>query len=137
MNAVAPAFFGSKSIDGDLTLRRLAQRGFLMVDTIPFAMQYKSRRSREGYNKLVMRTSRSYMHAKLESSRLLWSSDLRVAFSVPLNARRVISGLDSVLKLGGQDFPLSEDMVACDGSHYPSADRVRGAFRLDPKSCHL
>ena len=128
MRAVSSAFFGCRSIDGAVKLAALAERGFLMVDSIPFAVNYTSHRSRVAYSQLVARTARTYMSAKLVLSSLSWSDDLRIAFSVRLNARCVMSALKDVLQLGGREFTLSEDMIATNASNYHRRHNFAGGF---------
>lgn len=133
MQAVSGAFFGDlvyKQLGSERTLAKLAQQGFLMVDSIPFAMDYKARRSRKAYADLVALTAKKYMLAKLAASSLSWSRDLRIAFSVPKNAHRVMRGLQRRLKVGEMSLTLSEDMIAVDRSNYPRADVLRAVFRL-------
>lgn len=131
MRAVSSAFFGRKSTDGAATLASLAGRGFLMVDSIPFAMKYtSSRRSSLAYSRLVAMAARTYMQTKLALASLSWSDDLRIAFSVRLNARCVMAALQHALQLGEREFCLSDDMIATDRSNYPCGNILREVFRL-------
>jgi hypothetical protein len=133
MQEVSKAFFNDlayKRLGAERTLTELARRGFLMVDSIPFAMKYSTHRSRRTYAQLVGLTAKSYMQMKLTSPSLLWSKDLRIAFSVPRNARCVIRALQHQLQLEGKSFALSEDMIAVDGSHYPRDSVIRAIFQL-------
>ena len=102
-----------------------------MVDSIPFAMKYTSLiRSSPTYSQLLGRTAITYMHAKLTSSSLSWSDDLRVAFSLRLNANGVMEALQHVLRLGEREYRLSEGMIATDASNYPQGHVLRDIFRL-------
>jgi hypothetical protein len=131
MNAVSPAFLGCRSADGKRTLDGLAQHGFLMVDSIPFAMKYTSSlRSRPAYRQLIRRTAKSYMLDKLTSSSLSWSDDLRIGFSLRLNANCVMAALQRTLPVGSREFRLSDAMIVTDASNYPSATILRDVFRL-------
>jgi hypothetical protein len=129
MNAVSPAFFGCQSADGKRTLDGLAQRGFLMVDSIPFSMKYTSSlRSRPAYSQLVGRTAKSYMLDKLTSSSLSWSDDLRIGFSLRLNANCVMAALQHTLPVGSREFHLSDAMVVTDASNYPKETLNKHCF---------
>ncbi len=131
MKAVSSAFFDTGSVDGKTTLAKLADQGFLMVDSIPFAMDYTSRRARRSYAKLVAMTADTYMRAKLASSRLSWSDNLKVAFSVPLNARCVIAGLQNTLQLGHRRFRLTQETIATNAANYPDGNLLRELFSLE------
>jgi hypothetical protein len=130
MKAVSSAFFDTGSVDGKKTLAKLADQGFLMVDSIPFAMDYTARRARPSYAKLVAMTADTYMRAKLASSQLSWSDKLKIAFSVPLNARCVMTGLQNTLQLGHRRFPLTQEMIATNASNYPDGNLLRELFSL-------
>jgi hypothetical protein len=52
------------------TLKPLARHGFLLVDSIPFAMNYSAKRSSKKYGDLIRLTTKSYLQAKIDSSSL-------------------------------------------------------------------
>lgn len=108
----------------------LARRGWLIVDSTPFSMDYKGKRNREAYRQLIALTSRTYMDRKFRQSGIMWSSELRVAFSVRLTARAVISALDGKLKLGEMAIPLGLDQVAVNEANYPSGRILKKVYAL-------
>jgi hypothetical protein len=93
MRALRKALSVPEQHDGGRALKEFAQRGLLIVDSIPFAMKYAGKRSRVKYDSLVRLTAQSYLQEKLDSAPLSWSPCLRIAFSVKLNALAVINGL--------------------------------------------
>jgi hypothetical protein len=132
MKAVATAFFGAGSWSDGQILHKLAEQGFLMVDSVPFAVNYSlnNRRSRPAYCQLIAKTARSYMLPRLNTAGLFWAEDLRIAFSVRRNALCILSSLQDVLRLGDRNFELSENMIATNASHYPGAEELRRIFGL-------
>jgi hypothetical protein len=113
-------------------LPKLAERGFLLLDSIPFPMTYGGLREKPRYHELVRLSAASYMRHKIESSGLSLARDLRVAFSLKLHARSILKALDKELHAGGRIYPLTEDMIAVTGAGYPCSTRMRGAFGLAP-----
>jgi hypothetical protein len=128
MRALRRAFPAASEMSPEKALAEFARQRLLIVDSIPFAMKYSSskRRGRK-YEHLVSLTVPALLE-KLESRSFSWSPDLRIAFSVRLNALAVISGLDSKLSLGGRTFPLSSDLIAVNGAGYPDGRKLRALF---------
>jgi hypothetical protein len=74
-------------------LNRIAEKGFLLIDSLPFAMNYseKMKRSTVTYKKLVKACAASYLCDKLKNPEIPWDNKgVKIAFSVWLNAREVI-----------------------------------------------
>ncbi len=129
IQAVAGAFQLPPASYAD-SLETLAARGFLLLDSIPFAMDYSAKRGSKKYADLIRLTTASYLQSKLDGSALRWSRDLRIAFGVLRNARAIMAATPQ-LKVAGAQFALSEEMVGVSGAGYPDAGRLRTAFALD------
>lgn len=121
MRALRKAFLVPKRNDAGIALKQFAQRGLLIVDSIPFAMDYSGKRSRPKYYRLVQLTARSYLQEKLNSAPLSWSPSLQIAFSVHLNALAVMRGLGDEIVIGGSPVALSPEMIAVSGRITPMA----------------
>ncbi|MBZ5545967.1 MAG: hypothetical protein LAO07_20220 [Acidobacteriia bacterium] len=130
MRALRKALSLSEQHDGGWAMKQFAQRGLLIVDSIPFAMNYSAKRSSVKYDRLVQLTAQSLLQEKLESTSLSWSRCLRIAFSVQLNAKAVMRGLRHGLSLGGRQFTLSPEMIAVNGAGYPDADKLRKVWGM-------
>jgi hypothetical protein len=111
-------------------LATLAGSGFLIVDSIPFSMDYSSRRDRALYQALVNESVRTYLLPTLNSCGLALSGNLRVCFSVMKNARAIMNTLNRNLTLGSYRLTLTEEMIAVNGSNYPDAGRISALFGL-------
>lgn len=111
-------------------LARLAQRGFLLVDTLPFALPYPGKRQRPRYLQLL-KESRDYFLGKVCDERLTWSIDLRVALAFKVNGLKTIEAYSHGIDLpSGQRVPLSEQQIAADGSGFTSPTMLRDRFGL-------
>lgn len=111
----------------------LAKEGFLLVDTLPFAMRYSSRRrSSQAYRRLIKQCINDYLRPKLFDPRTKWAPEAKIAFMVLKNAEAVMEALPSGLHLpNGQTVELSPNMVATNGANNPSDWRIREVFGLD------
>jgi hypothetical protein len=111
-------------------LAKLAQRGFLVVDTLPFALPYRGQRERPRYLQLL-KESRDYLLGKICDQRLRWSDDLRVALAFKVNGLKTIEAYSHGIDLpSGQRIPLSEQQIAADRSGFTSPTMLRGRFGL-------
>ena len=111
-------------------LKTFAAHGFLLVDLIPFAMDYSSKRSSRRYDDLVRLTTTSYLQQKINSAALAWAPDIRVAFFVKRNARSILKAVEQ-LSIGGRWCPLSSQMIAVNDAGYPDADKLRDIYGLN------
>jgi hypothetical protein len=138
MRALRGAFLSpsvSRQLDAGQALAEFARQGLLVVDSIPFPMKYSSqKRQSPKYNGLVRLTARSYLLKKLCDTKLSWSPNLSVAFSVKRNAEAVMKGLDHQLKLGDVRLDLGPEQIAVNGAGYPDAGKLRVSFDLPANS---
>jgi len=129
--------FATYAEDRQVVLDKLADKQFLLLDTMPFAaklttpVRASNKRLRQTYLELVSLCLESYLKRKLDDPRLTWSSDVKLAFSVMYNAKAVIAALPNGLRLPtGQIISLSENLLATNASNFPSADKLRAIFEL-------
>jgi hypothetical protein len=133
LRALCKAFLisSSKTADNEYELKELANKGWLILDTIPFSMDYKGKRNRKWYDVLIRSSAQSFFTEKLKHPRLVWSKDLHVAFSVKVNARSVLSALNGRLNIGHTETKLGNYQIAVDGSGYPRGALLREIYKLD------
>ena len=84
LQAICKAFFKEliyEKVGIQETLTMLGDKGFLLCDSIPFAMNYSEKQKRNSplYRKLVKMTSKSYLKNKLANSGINWANNLKVA----------------------------------------------------------
>jgi hypothetical protein len=128
MRALRGAFLTVSKLPADEALAEFARQGFLIIDSIPFSMEYTSNKRKSAkYQELIGITVNAVLEA-LRASSLRWSRDLRVAFSVKRNALSVIRALGGRLDLNGTMLNLSEALIAVDEAGYPDAEKLRALF---------
>jgi len=128
MSALRRAFPAASELPSDKALAEFARQGFLIVDSIPFSMEYTSnKRKSVTYQQLIGATVSAVQEA-LRSSSFRWSRDLRVAFSVKLNAFAVIRALGGRLDLNSTVLDLSETLIAVSNAGYPDGAKLRALF---------
>jgi len=118
-----------RQLDANKALAEFARQRLLIVDSIPFAMDYSNKRSRRKYDSLVRLTAQSYLRKKLLSASLSWCPDLRVAFGFRRNALAVMNGLGNQLDLGQLKLALGPEQIAVNEAGYPDAGKLRAVYR--------
>lgn len=137
--AMYSAFFdgrGHDTIATETMISRLESRGMLLVDSLPFAMNYSNpnRRGRKAYRRLVERALDEYFYPTLSRAALSWSPNLRVALAVTLNARAIVGCCRGRLDLPGfyEPVAISESQAAVNEAHYLAANAIRKVYELYP-----
>lgn len=136
LSALRNAFIGTKPVLPSECLKVLSSKGFLVLDSIPFSMDYSQKRSSKKYDRLIESTVKSYLQAKINVTSLKWSSDVRIAFAVARNARSIMKSVRH-LEFNGRKYFLSEDMIAVNRAGYPDANKLSDIFGLRSGICEL
>jgi hypothetical protein len=133
-NAPTKAFL-THTGNRQIALDELADKQFLLIDTMPFAANFKpiraSKKLRPAYFDLVSLCVESYLKQKINDPRLSWDSEVKLAFGLMYNAKAVIAALpkEELLLPTGQTIPLSENLLAIK-ANYPNADKLKTIFEL-------
>ncbi|HYG15042.1 MAG TPA: hypothetical protein VEC12_04750 [Bacteroidia bacterium] len=99
----------------------LADKGFLLVDSIPFSMKYAGKRDKKDYS-ILLKNGVNWMVQKLSDKRINYADEVKVAFSYKANGLKVMEALDGKLPLKkGQSVVLSPSQIAADGSGYTNS----------------
>jgi len=135
MNAVKKAFFTTskaKNIEAKETLNELSKIGFLIIDSIPFSMDYSksNKRSTNAYFELVSRSMDGYFNEKLNHSTLNWSPNLKIAFSLKRNATAIIKSLNGEAVIDNRKFMIESENIAVNGAGYPDSSKLKGIYDL-------
>ena len=114
----------------------LADRGFLLIDTLPFPVKYQSRhRKKPAYYNLISVCLPWWLN-KLNSN-YKFDFNLKIAFGFKLNALSIIKASNGRIHLNGVPHPLSSNMIAKSGSGQPTASILSSKFGITSKShCH-
>ncbi|MFQ5759835.1 MAG: hypothetical protein ACE5HM_02560, partial [Acidiferrobacterales bacterium] len=136
MTEIHKAFFPDERIaEGEYgrALDKIANEGVLIVDSLPFAMDYGNKRSEKEYSRLVKACVESYLEPKLQNAKIEWHGDSKIAFSLKKNAYEVMKSVGHSLTLGseGQEVGVTESNIGADGSGYPSAREIQRIFGLN------
>jgi hypothetical protein len=128
MSALRRDFPAASGLPADKALAEFARQGFLILDSMPFSMEYTSNKRKSDKYRLLIGVTVNAVQEALRSSSLKWSRDVRIAFSVKLYARAVIRALEGRLDLNGTVFSLSETQIAVSEAGYPDAAKLRALF---------
>ena len=113
--------------DVDSSLNMLANKQFLLVDSLPFAMQYTAKiRNTESYAKLVSSCC-EYLSSKINKIRL--SNDVKIAIAFKLNGERIIDACSQKIKLPSGQV-LNSKMIAATGSGFPTCSSLKKIWHI-------
>ncbi len=129
MRALKKTFPGAQNGSSAESLKVLATQGFLLLDSIPFAMEYSTKRNSEKYDDLISLTAVSYLQWKIDSLKIKCSPQIRIAFAVKRNALSILRAI-KYLSIGGRRYPLSTQMIAVNGAGYPDAMKLQWIYGL-------
>ena len=116
----------------ELELQMLAERGFILIDVLPFVEEYKpTYRSHRRYRDMIRLCSDCYFYKKLNDPRLQWEPEIKIAFGV-LNTCRAVSDVynNSICFPNGQTISITEELTAINRSNYPDSKVLKGIFKL-------
>lgn len=106
----------------------LADEGFLLIDTLPYSMDYSGKRQKTAYSDLLY-NSVNWWTKKLENENLILAKNIKLAFAFRINGLKIIQSLNYKLELrNGQIITLNENIIAADGSGYTSPQKLRTIF---------
>jgi hypothetical protein len=125
------AFF-SVSIPPNITeaYQKLAEKQFLLLDSLPFALKYNSRmRSKVIYKEIIL----EYLTFQLSriNEKIEFDENLKIAFAFRMNGYAIIDSLKGIAKIGDKLIELKEGNIAADGSGFPKPIGLKRVFDLD------
>ena len=116
-------------------LVELAQRQFLLVNTMPFSVNYNNPnnyRNKIAYKELVKLCAHNYLRDKLFDPRLQWDSNVKIALGVKKNAEAMMESFPMGFSLpNGQKVNFSLDFLVTNAANYPNAGRIRDVLGLN------
>lgn len=132
VNRILRTFFGKDRPGTDEEAwSKLADRGFLLIDTLPFALKYSTPIRKSDEYLRLLRVSKDHFYEKLNDPRLVFADDLRVALAFIWNGRRVIEAYNSEIEIPpDRKIPLNESLIAADGSGYTSSRLLGDMWEL-------
>lgn len=135
LSPICKAFFNDniyKEIGIKTALQKLANTGFLIIDSIPYALEYKGKRNRKNYKELVKSSCSSYLIKKINGSKINWDKDLKIAFSLLKTARHIIDKFQDgiYIKSLNKSINIDTDNVAVTNAYYPDYNKLKILFNL-------
>jgi hypothetical protein len=116
----------------EIALTQLAEQRFLLIDTLPYAMNYSKLkvRNKPEYKKLV-EACLPFLMSKINNSNLIWDNDVKVALAFCLHGKAIIKALPDGLPLSNKPpIKLNEDLIATTCSHFTDSKKLRGIFGI-------
>lgn len=112
----------------DLAYRMLSDKGFLLIDSIPYSMPYKGKRTKIFYDEMIIK-SIPWWTSKLQDSSDKICSDLKVAFAFKVNGLAIINALNGTLNISEKiHVKLSLENIAADNSGYTNSGKLYRIF---------
>lgn len=119
------------NLSGDINqkLEVLAERNFILIDSLPFALPYSGLRDNPLYQQLVF-SSLGFWFGKLKILNL--AINLKIAFGLRKNAESIMKLLNNELLLPNNKKKILDDNLICtDRSGYPNPQRLNEIFMLN------
>lgn len=127
-------FFGrtKKPVLDEEYYQKLAEKGFLLIDTLPFSMQYSSKQRRHvAYNKLLENYLDQIIN-KLNHKEIKISSEVQIAFGFKLNALCFINVTGGKLLLKKyRTLQFDASKIAADNSGFTNIAKLSKIFSLE------
>lgn len=129
-------------------LKLLANKHFLIIDTLPFSMNYTKphyKRDRSNYKKLVRLSYTNYFLKKINNSGIKWSEELQVAFSLKNNAKEIIKKSKSKISFINNpaskkrkpqkiDISVNIHQIVANGAGNPDASIIKRVYVFKDQS---
>lgn len=105
--------------------QKLADAGFLLVDNLPFPIQYTSaQRKKSAYKKLLLNSFEWFLQ-HLKQEKLKISKDVKIAFGFKLNAIQFIELTEGKLLLTEKREVLyNRDNICANDAGYPDSNKL-------------
>jgi len=136
LRSISKAFFGEllyKKIGIAETLKKLAKHHFLIIDSVPFSMDYSLKRNRKAYKCLVNSSSKSYLSHRLNNQGINWDNNLKIAFSVKNNAKNIIEALNGKITFESinKTLDIKGSNIAVNKAGYPCDIKLKSIYELN------
>jgi len=116
----------------EIALTKLAEQGFLLIDTLPFAMDYSKVRRKTGLYRKLVKACLPFLMSKINNSKILFGiNDVKVALAFCLHGEAVIKALpDGLLLPNKKVIKLNENLIATNSSHFTDSKKLMGIFGI-------
>lgn len=112
--------------------KKLAEKGFLLIDNLPFSMQYDSKHRKKSVYQNLLKNSIDWVLEKLNHNKIKISKDVKIAFGFKLNALQYIELTKGKLQLkNGQVLNFNETNIGANGAGFPDSKLLSKIFFQD------
>lgn len=109
--------------------KKLADKGFLLVDNIPFSLNYQSKHRKTKEYKRILEKSLDNVRGKLNHDNIKLAKDVKIAFGFKLNALKFIEVTGGELELkNNRILVFDESHIAATSSGYPNDTKLSAIF---------
>ncbi len=117
--------------DKEKALNEIGENGFLLVDSLPFAMNFKIiNRGGEDYISLV-KSCLEYLYGKLNFPGIKWSENVKIALAFKKNAEALIEAIPAGIKLqNGSTLYISKKLIVANNANYPNSKMLKSVYGL-------
>jgi hypothetical protein len=122
--------FPNEAIPADMekAYTMLAEKGFLLIDSIPFSLKFSGKRDKKAYTDLMV-NGLTFLQQKLNHPQLNIHPNAVVAFAFKVNAQKLIEAAQGSITLkNGQTLALSQENIAADASGYTNSALLSQIF---------
>lgn len=111
--------------------QKFAEKGFLLIDNIPFSMKYFTRhRKKDAYFQLI-KQSLEWTIEKLSIEKIKISKDVKIAFGFKINALQFIKATNGCIMIDDKIINFDESNICANGSGFPSSNKLKNIFFND------
>lgn len=108
--------------------QKFAQKGFLLIDNIPFPMKYFTiHRKKEAYFQLV-KSSLEWALKKIFNNKIKLSKDLKIAFGFKINAIQFIKATNGKIDFKGNILKFDESNIGANSSGFTSFKKLKNIY---------
>lgn len=130
-NRIWKAFFDEAAPnDVNEALTRLAEKQFLLIDSLPFPMKYNpNHRNNQSYVELIQ-SCKGILYKKLQE--IKWAKEVKLALAFRKNGEAIINAFPDGIDLpNGQTIKLCQSLIAADRSGYPNSQKLKDIWCLE------
>jgi hypothetical protein len=137
LTTVWKTFFDDSPKDINKAYHCFAKIGFLLVDTLPYAMNYNGHRNNPEYYELIV-SCLDWWIKKLNNN-FTFSDDLKIAFGFNNNALNVIIALNSKICLNQNKnkkfHTICPNCISATSAGQPSRNKLKSIFNSPQMTC--
>lgn len=135
LSIIWKTFFEDKYEVPDDAYQKLAEIGFLLIDTLPFALNYsfpKGIRSEEEYLALIVHYKDWWIKELNNNFSFELPDKLKIAFGFRKNAEAILKATNNVIILKGNEYTISDNNIV-KSNILPLADSLKDMFEQKRK----